>query len=110
MSSTLYFNIIGNNNKCITKMNESSIKLDTPQNEEDCVAFNYTRDNMILKKGACLTNDFKLGTENCLHVNYYSDGIIKQDNVCYNNKTGQKEECVKTWDNYMRIKMKRFYK
>jgi hypothetical protein len=109
MSVPLYFTIIGNNNKCITGINNSSILIDTPNNDEDCMKFNYTRNNMIINNNKCLTKNFKLGTENCLQIDYYSNGVIKQNNICYNNNTGKPQECTKTFDNYMKIQMNRLY-
>jgi hypothetical protein len=108
MNNTIYFNLIGNNNKCVTDIKKNYLELDT-EKDNKCMQFHHTRDNMLINNGACLTNNFKLGTKDCLKVNYRSDGIIGNDNTCYNNKTGKKESCVKTYDHYMRMGMRQYY-
>lgn len=105
--TTTWFNILGNNSKCITKIGEN-IEFGL-QGEDNCLRFNHDKENKLIIDNKCLTNELSMGKENCFKTNYMSEGVLKNENICFDNTTGKKTNCYLTPDYYLRLRFNSDY-
>jgi len=96
-----WFNIIGENGKCVKNMTPN-FQLNF-QREDECMKFYPNSKNQLISQSKCVTNELKLGTENCLYTDYYPEGIIRNDQLCFDSATGKQRMCNLTPDYYMRL-------